>query len=129
MAEDGAAMIYFFVVPIWICCLIGGVVLLFFPKLRKAGVYAIFIPTSGLISSVAFSTGILIGVSKLGSKIGTEHLSPWYGIVFILAYFGAVAVGAIPGAVGAFIVIRKIYLGRKLNEIRNSTEPDKTIES
>jgi hypothetical protein len=97
-------MPFFFIVPVWMLCVLSGIVLLCFQSLRRIGFYAISVSTTATLASFFLSTAILY----LGPRIGTQWMGRWAGVVLTGAYLLAIGVGALVGALGGFVFTRKL---------------------
>jgi hypothetical protein len=98
-------MPFFFIVPVWMLCVLSGIVLLCFQRFRRIGLYAISISTTATLVSFVLSTAILY----FGSRIGTQWTGRrWAGVVLMAAYLLAIGIGALIGALGGFLFTRKL---------------------
>lgn len=95
---------FFFIVPVWMLCVLSGIVLLCFQRFRRTGLYAISTSTTATLVSFSLSTTILY----LGPRIGAQWMGRWSGVVVIGAYLLAIGVGALIGALGGFLLTRKL---------------------
>src|ERR1700694_3436151 len=96
-------MPFFFIVPIWLFCVVVGLALCFFRQFRFLSSYVVVGSTGGLILSFALSTFLLwIGPRLLSSASG------WAGFILIVAYFAGIAIGGLVGIVAGFLTARKI---------------------
>jgi hypothetical protein len=96
-------MPFFFIVPIWLLCVVIGVVLCFFKRSRFLSLYLVLSSTGSAIVSLALSTFVLWTAPKLFAK---EHT--WEGLVLIAAYLGSIVLGAVVGAIVGFVAAGKI---------------------
>jgi hypothetical protein len=99
-----ASMPFFFIVPVWLLCVLCVVVLLCFPRFRRLGLYAINISTAATVVSLLLSTAVLF----LGTRVGPLRVGQWSGIALIGAYVLAIGVGALIGGLGGFLLTRKV---------------------
>src|ERR1700704_3565403 len=96
-------MPFFFIVPIWLFCVVVGLALCFFRQFRFLSSYVVLGSTGGLILSFALSTFLLwIGPRLLSSASG------WAGLILIAAYLGGIAIGGLVGIIAGFLTARKI---------------------
>jgi hypothetical protein len=103
-----ALMPFFFVVPIWLFCVLCGIALLCFRRFRRTGVYAINISTAATVVSFILSTTVLF----VSPRIGMQRMGRWSGIALMGAYVIAIGVGALIGALGGFLLTRKLLPDR-----------------
>jgi hypothetical protein len=68
------------------------------------GLYAINISTAATAISLLLSTAVLF----LGPRAGLQRMGRWSGIALIGAYVLAIGVGALIGALGGFLLTRKL---------------------
>jgi len=101
-------MPFFLIIPVWILCLLGGVVLVCFEKSRRTGIYTIVVSSMATVVSFFLSTGVLY----LGARIPLDRVGRWSGLVLIGTYVIAIIGGAAIGAVAGFLLVRKL-LSRK----------------
>ncbi len=101
-------MPFFFIVPVWMLCVLSGIVLLCFQRFRRIGLYAISISTTATLVSFSLSTAILY----FGPRIGAQWMGRWAGVVLMAAYLLAIGIGALIGALGGFLFTRKLLLRR-----------------
>jgi len=106
-------MLFFFIVALWLLCVVLGVGLLFSRRWRYSSSYLILGSTLGIIGSFVLSTAILFLGPKtfIGTDIG-NGLVFFGGIVFIGLYVAGIAIGAVLGAWGAFFLLVRLMLGR-----------------
>lgn len=97
-------MAFFFLVPVWLLFVLCGVVLLFVGRFRHVGVYAITVTTAALLCSLGVSTAVLYA----GPRLVKGPPPSWYGVAVIGTYLVSIGVGGIAGAVGGFIVTRRL---------------------
>ena len=72
------------------------------------GLYAINISTAATAISLVFSTAVIF----YGPKVGLQRMGRWSGIALISAYLLAIGVGALIGALGGFLLTRKLLAHR-----------------
>jgi Ca2+/Na+ antiporter len=99
-------MPFFLIVPAWLMCVVGGIVLLFFQRFRRAGLYTINISTTATVGSLVLSTAVLY----LGPRIGLQRIGRWSGVAMVGAYLLAIGTGALIGAVIGLLFTRKLLL-------------------
>jgi hypothetical protein len=99
-----ASMPFFLIVPVWLLCVLCGIVLICFQRFRRIGLYAISISTAATAISLLLSTTVLF----LGPRVGLQRMGRWSGIALIGAYVLAIGVGALIGALGGFLLTRKL---------------------
>jgi hypothetical protein len=80
------------------------IVLLCFQRFRRAGLYAINISTAATAFSLLLSTTVLF----VGPRAGLHRMGRWSGIALIGAYVLAIGAGAVIGALGGFLLTRKL---------------------
>ncbi len=97
-------MPFFFIAPVWMLCVLFGIVLLCLQRFRRIGVYAISISTTATLVSFLLSTAILY----FGSRIGAQWMGRWSGAVVMGAYLLAIGIGALIGALVGFLFARKL---------------------
>jgi len=98
---------FFFIVPVWFFFALSGVVLLFFPRHRRMGLYAISVSTTATLTSFLVSTAVLY----IGARIGTRLNIKWFGVALIAAYLLAIGLGAAMGAIAGFFLTRCLTKG------------------
>jgi Ca2+/Na+ antiporter len=101
-------MPFFLIVPVWLLCVLCGIVLVCFPRLRRTGLYAINISTAATVISLVSSTAVLF----LGPRVGLQRMGRWSGIALIGVYLLAIGVGALIRALGGFLLTRKLLAHR-----------------
>ena len=74
-----ASMPFFLIVPVWLLCVLCGVVLLCFQRFRRLGIYAINISTAATVVSLLLSTAVLF----LSARVGLQRVGRWSGIALI----------------------------------------------
>ena len=104
VSQCATSMPFFLIVPAWLLCVVFGVVLLFFQRFRRIGFYAISISTAATAVSLVLSTAALF----LGPRVGLQRMGQWSGIALIAAYVLAIGLGALIGALGGFLLTRKL---------------------
>jgi hypothetical protein len=97
-------MLFFLIISVWILCVLSGIVLLCFQKLRRIGLYTISVSTAATLVSFFLSTSIIY----FGSGISTQWMGRWAGVVLLGAYFLAIGIGALIGALAGFLLTRKL---------------------
>jgi hypothetical protein len=97
-------MPFFFILPVWAFCVVIGVALLFFRNLRRIGSYVIAVPTGATLVSFTLSTSVLYLVPRFAH----EPHPQWLGIALIAGYLIALVLGALLGALGAFLLLLKL---------------------
>ena len=102
-------MLFFFIVPLWLLVAVTGVVLLFLPKHRRLGWYAITVSTTAMLTSFSLSTAVLY----FGVKVGAHSRVRWFGIALIGTYLFAILAGIPLGGIAGAFLTRKILSGRK----------------
>jgi hypothetical protein len=102
-------MLFFFIVPLWLLCVVLGVGLLFSRRWRYSSSYLILVSTLGLIGSFVLSTAILFLGPKTFTGTGIDNGLVFFGgIVLIGLYIAGIAIGAVLGAWGGLILARKV---------------------
>jgi len=112
-------MLFFFFVPLWLLVAVTGVVLLFLPKHRRLGWYAITVSTTATLTSFSLSTAVLY----FGVKFGAHSRVRWFGIALIGTYLFAILAGIPLGGIAGAFLTRKILSGRKRVTAPKSTSP------
>jgi len=102
--HNPASMPFFLIVPAWLLCVLCGIVLLCFQRFRRAGLYAINISTAATAFSLLLSTTVLF----VGPRAGLHRMGRWSGIALIGSYVLAIGAGALIGALGGFLLTRKL---------------------
>jgi hypothetical protein len=97
-------MPFFFILPVWVLCVVIGVALLFFRDLRRIAYFVIAVPTGATLVSFALSTSVLY----FAPRVAPEPHPQWFGIALIIGYAIAIALGALIGAFGAFLLLLKL---------------------
>jgi len=97
-------MPFFLIIPVWLLCVLGGVVLVCFQKFRRAGIYAIAVSSMATVVSFLLSAGVLY----FGARIPLDRVGRWSGLVLIGTYVIAIIGGAAIGAVAGFLLVRKL---------------------
>lgn len=101
-------MIFFLVLPVWMLCILSGIVLLFPPQRRQIGLYVIVVSTAAMLVSFLLSTAVLY----LGATIGPRLHIQWLGVAVIATYILAVGLGLIVGAFAGFLLTRNLLVRR-----------------
>jgi hypothetical protein len=107
-------MPFFFIVPVWIFFVLSGIVLLFLPRHRRTGLYAIIVSTTATLTSFLFSTAVLY----FGVRIGKELNVKWFGVALIGVYLLAIGLGAAMGGIAGFLLTRYLA-GRHVPEAKS----------
>jgi hypothetical protein len=94
-------MPFFFILPVWGLCVVIGVALLFVRDLRRIAYFVIAVPTGATLVSFALSTSVLY----LVPRVAHEPHPKWFGIALIAGYVIALVLGALIGALGAFVLL------------------------
>ena len=97
-------MPFFLIIPVWLVCVLVGVVLVCFAKFRRTGIYTIVISTMATFVSFLLSTSVLYFGSKIGGR--------WSGLLVIGTYVIAIIGGAAIGALAGFLLVRRLLLPR-----------------
>jgi len=97
-------MPFFLIIPLWLLCVLCGIVLLCFQRFRRMGIYAINISTAATAISFVLSTTVVF----LAPRVGMQRMGRWAGIALIGAYVLATGVGALIGALCGFLLTRKL---------------------
>jgi hypothetical protein len=101
---------FFLIIPAWLLCVLIGVVLACFPRLRRTGISLIAVSTGGTLISLGLSTAVLF----LGPRLGFEHFGKWSGIALIGTYVIAIVAGGLIGSVSGFLLTRKLLPPKQL---------------
>jgi hypothetical protein len=102
-------MPFFIIIPLWLLFVLAGIVLLFLPRYRRLGWYAVIVSTTATMTSFVLSTAVLY----FGSKVANPTFK-WFGLAVIGTYVVAIAVGiALGGAAGAFLTRKLLALWRQ----------------
>ena len=97
-------MPFFFILPVWAFCVVIGSALLFFRDLRRIAYFVIAVPTGATVVSFTISTSVLY----LVPRVAHEPHPKWFGIALIAGYVLALVLGALVGALGAFLLLLKL---------------------
>jgi len=108
-------MLFFFIIPIWLLFVLAGVVLLFLPRHRRAGWYAITVSTTATLTSFVLSTAVLY----FGAKVGANPTIKWFGLAVIGTYFLAIAVGIALGGIAGVFLTRKLLSRRRETSVNS----------
>ena len=95
-------MPFFFIVPLWILCVLTGVILLFFKRFRFLSMYLLLSSTGGLLASFLLSLALLFLTAKFVGGTSVAWLA-------LFAYLAGILLG---GAVG---IIAGTLLARRFN--------------
>jgi hypothetical protein len=96
-------MPFFFILPIWLLCVVVGLALCFFKQFRFLSSYLVLSSTGGLILSFALSTFLL----WLGPRF-LSNASGWAGLILIAAYLAGIAIGGFVGIIAGLLAARRI---------------------
>jgi len=102
-------MPYFFILPLWFLFCIGGLVLLFVPRLRFLATHIILGSTGAVVASFLLSLGLFLGSLRV-----LDHNKAWIAMVLYLA---GMAMGAFLG--GILGIWFAIWLNRKIGFARS----------
>jgi hypothetical protein len=94
-------MPFFFIVPLWIVCIVAGVAFLFSARFRFLSIYILLGSTAGLFLSFLLSLLFLFVAAKL---VGGTPVA-W---IALLAYLAGIPIGGAVGIIGGAILARKI---------------------
>jgi hypothetical protein len=98
---------YFFIVPLWLLCVIAGLAMLVTVRLRYMSLYVLIGSTLGLILSVVASTGFLFVSMALLSRLKFGSESPFGAFVVLAGYLFWIIVGGLIGiGLGAMIAFK-----------------------
>lgn len=97
-------MPFFLIVPVWILCILAGIVLLFFQRFRRTGVYVISVSTAATAVSFLLSTAVLV----LAPRVGHQWMGLGGGLAVIGAYLLSIGLGGLVGAAAGFFLTRKL---------------------
>ena len=100
-------MPFFFMLPLWLVCVLLGITFLFFPRLRFLSAHILLGSTIGLLVSFGLSTLALILLPKTA-------VSGW---IVLVGYLAGIAIG---GAIGIAI---GVLAAKKLNNLVASRKP------
>ena len=105
-------MPFFFILPVWLFCVVLGLGLVAAKQTRFLSTYLIFCSTGGLILSVLFSILTL----WLATKFTSGH--DWMKVVVLIAILASTPFGGLLGALAGFFVARSVnsHLGWTLRE-------------
>ena len=101
-------MPFFFIVPLWLVCLVVGTILTFFPHSRRFGYFFIAVPTGATVVSFLLSTAALF----LLPRLLPQPSRPWYGVFLLVTYLVAIGLGALLGGFAAFWAMLKSWRAR-----------------
>lgn len=88
-------MPYFFIAPLWILCVLIGLILLTSKRLRFLATYLILGSTLGFVLSLAISSLFLMLVVSRPAVM--EAFGTWAGVVALAVYAIAILVGGAAG--------------------------------
>ena len=103
-------MAFFFIIPLWLLCLLMGTALACFQGLRRTGFYVIAVSTGGTLVSLLLSTAVFF----LGTRIGAKHFGTWSGVALIGTYVLGIVAGGLIGSVSGFLLSRKLLRPRQM---------------
>src|SRR5690349_13435216 len=101
-------MPFFLLLPVWLLCVLVGLVLVFVRSLRSIGVYTLTMSTVALLCSFGLSTAVLY----FGPRLFSNTHPSWFGVALIAAYFCAIGVGGIGGAIAGFLATHRVLRHR-----------------
>jgi|SRR5579863_5307550 hypothetical protein len=100
-------MPFFFIVPLWILCLLAGIVLFCFARLRSFSLYLLFASTGFTICSFLCSMLVLVVAGRWPGLF-------WHsGLVAVGGYVGALLAGGAAGTAGGLLIAYRINYRRK----------------
>ena len=98
-------MPFFFIVPLWLLCLVAGGVLLFSKRLRVLSLYLVMGSTGGVIVSFLLSLGVLLLAGKF---LGGTRFA-WVALIgYLIGIVGGGTIGILGGGILARIVNRRV---------------------
>lgn len=97
-------MPFFFIVPVWIFCMVVGLLLCCFKRVRFLSAYLILSSTGGMVLSFTFSTFLLL----IAPRLVRNTQSAWVGLMLIASYVAAIGFGGLLGVLGSFLAARKM---------------------
>ena len=104
----------FFILPLWLLCILIAIGLVFSSKYRFLTNYLILCSTGALIGCFIFGTLVLFGVTKVEG----QHPSSTMALVFLITLIGAGSVGGVVGLTSGFFLAR--WLNRILGWMRSN---------
>jgi hypothetical protein len=99
-------MPFFFIAPVWLLCVVAGVVTLFFRNMRRYGLFIIVASTSAMVLALALSTGVLLALVKIGDVTGIQ--GGYAKFVAIILYLISIPAGLFLGGVGGARLLKKV---------------------
>jgi len=99
-------MPFFFIAPIWLLCVIVGLLMTISGRLRFLASYLILGSTFGLLASLVVSSAVLVLFGRFEAM--TETLGSLGGIAAILGYVAGIAVGGVAGIVGGVLAAHRV---------------------
>jgi hypothetical protein len=91
----------FFLLPLWLLCILGAAILLLFRKYRYLAAYLALCSTGALIGCCTLGIFALLVISKMSEQSSTAMA---IGILIVLV--GAGVLGGILGCVAGFLLAR-----------------------
>jgi predicted MFS family arabinose efflux permease len=96
-------MVFFFLLPLWLLCVVAGTVLCWFKKSRLLSSYFFLCPTVGIVVAFVLSSLVLwAGPRMLGSA------DSWAKWALVTAYLLGTGLGGVIGGVVGFSAARRI---------------------
>ena len=99
-------MPFFFIAPIWLLCVIVGLLMTISSRLRFLASYFILGSTLGFLVSLVVSTAVLVLFGRFEAM--TETLGSLGGIAAIFGYVAGIVVGGVAGIVGGALAARRV---------------------
>jgi|SRR3954454_18558522 hypothetical protein len=96
-------MAFFFILPLWLLLIIGGIVLICIRSARRFGIYLVVTSTSATTISFVLSTAVLFIAPRI-----VDRPPSWFAILTIGAYVGAIPIGGVIGAVAGILLTKKL---------------------
>jgi hypothetical protein len=97
-------MPFFFIAPLWLLCVLSGIVLLFSAHSRRLGYFVIGVPTGATIGSFVLS----ISIFWLIPSFLIQSLGSWGGVALIAAYCVALGLGGFAGGIAMWWLLRRM---------------------
>jgi len=97
-------MPFFLIIPVWLLCLLGGLILVCFEKFRRTGIYTIVVSSMATIVSFLLSTGVIY----FGPRVVPHRFERWSALLIIGTYVAAIIAGGAIGAVTGFLLVRRM---------------------
>jgi hypothetical protein len=101
-------MPFFFIVPIWLLCLLAGAVLFSFARLRSLSLYVLLAPTGFTVVSFLSSTLVLLLAGKWPQLFGHS------GLLLMGGYIGALLAGGVLGTVAGLALAYKFNYKKRV---------------